>query len=355
MNNALVQLTSIHFKTFFREPGIVFWAIVFPILISWVLGIAFTSKGESAMRVIVVENAPSVSGMIDKFFPTGSSDFTRTIGKDIASPIQITFQRGTVKQAQLALKKGLINLYITLNTNGITYHYDPNNNEARTSHLIIERSLIPQASLSTLKPVTTQGSRYIDFLIPGLMAFGIMNSCLWGISYNLIEFRMKKLLRRMVATPMQKSSFFISLIIARIILSSLETTFLILFAFFYFKISLTGSITALILVYLSGIAVFSGISILISSRTSNSQVGNGIINAVILPMTILSGVFFNYQNFPVWAIKVIKLLPLTVLVDNLRGIFIEGFSLSMVAIPSFLLICIGMVLFIIGLRIYKWY
>ena len=182
-----------------------------------------------------------------------------------------------------------------------------------------------------------------------------MNSCLWGISYNLIEYRMKKLLRRMVATPMRKSYFFLSLILARIILSSVETTFLILFALLYFKISITGSIPALFMIYLSGICVFSGIAILVSARTSNSQVGNGIINVVILPMTILSGVFFNYHNFPEWAVKIIQFLPLTVLTDNLRGIFVEGFSNSSVVFPSLGLMLAGCLCFLVGLRIYKWY
>jgi ABC-2 type transport system permease protein len=223
---------------------------------------------------------------------------------------------------------------------------------------MIEREINrqPQAQVrSSIMPITTKGNRYIDFLIPGLIAMGIMNSCLWGISWNLIEFRMKKLLRRMVATPMSKKDFLLSNLITRTLIGAFETSTLLLFAFLYFRISLEGSVLALLLIYLAGIMAFSGIAIIISSRTASSQIGNGLINAVTLPMMILSGIFFSYHNFPDWCIPFIKYLPLTLLADSIRSIFIEGAGIKEISTAFVVLTLTGVVSFFAGLKMYKWY
>ena len=205
-----------------------------------------------------------------------------------------------------------------------------------------------------IEPLTESGARYIDFLIPGLIALGIMNSCLWGISYSLIDMRSKKLLRRMVATPMSKVNFIASLYISRMGLGLIESFLLILFARFYFHVHMEGNIFLYLLIFLSGYLAFSGIALLVSSRTSNSQIGNGLINAINMPMMVLSGVFFSYHNFPDWTIPVIRKLPLTMLADSIRGIFVEGAVFKDIAVEMIILSAIGILLSFIGLKIYKW-
>jgi ABC-type polysaccharide/polyol phosphate export permease len=166
---------------------------------------------------------------------------------------------------------------------------------------------------------------------------------------------MKKLLRRMVATPMRKSIFLSSHIVTRIILGGFETVLLLTFAYLYFGTEITGSIAAFIAVFLAGIMAFSGIAIFMASRTAKTEVANGLVNVVTLPMLILSGIFFNYHNFPDWAIPVIQALPLTVLADSIRAIFIEAAGFQEIARPVIILCTTGLVTFIIGLKIFKWY
>ena len=199
------------------------------------------------------------------------------------------------------------------------------------------------------------GTRYIDFLVPGLIALGIMNSCIWGIGWSLIETRMKKLLRRMVATPMKKSRFLGSYIITRVILGGLETLLLLLFTRLYFGTEITGSVAAFVAVFLAGIFAFSGIAILIASRTAKTEVANGLVNLITLPMMILSGIFFNYHNFPDWAIPVIQALPLTLLADSIRAVFIEAAGFTEIVKAIAILLTTGLVTFGIGLRMFKWY
>ena len=341
MTRSLTQLVLIQLKGFFREPAILFWAILFPILMAWILGVAFSSKGESARTVYVIGND----------IPPQFRE-TRVVGTDVGSPVRIRFVHSSEKEAVRAIKRGLTSLYIEVQGDSVTYHYDPKNADGQLTHLMLERN---PGDVSLLQPLEAKGTRYIDFLIPGLISLGIMNSCLWGIGWSLIETRMKKLLRRMVATPMKRSEFLGSFVIARIILNSVEILLLLLFSWLYFGTEITGSPLALILLFLAGIFSFCGIGILIASRTQKTEVGNGLINAVTLSMTILSGIFFNYHNFPDWAVTIISFLPLTLLADAVRAVFIEAAQLTDVVGTLIILVALGLVTFIIGLRIFKWY
>jgi ABC-2 type transport system permease protein len=344
--SSLYQLILVHFKTFFREPAILFWAILFPILMAWVLGIAFSNKRETLKTVYVIGDKP-VSEKI-----TGEKIFSRESG----NPFKITFKGSGEREAVKAIKRGIISLYIETKEDSLIYHFDPANPDARLTHLIIDRELSgSKASLSSIRILESKGTRYIDFLIPGLIALGIMNSCIWGIGWTLIETRMKKLLRRMVATPMKKSVFLGSHVITRLILGGIETALLFIFSYFYFGTSITGSVPAFLAVFFAGVIAFSGIGILIASRTDKSEIGNGLVNAVTLSMTILSGVFFNYHNFPDWAISFIQLLPLTLLADVLRAIFIEAAGFQEVIKPVVILLLTGAITFTAGMRIFKWY
>jgi ABC-type multidrug transport system permease subunit len=206
-----------------------------------------------------------------------------------------------------------------------------------------------------IKPLTITGTRYIDFLVPGLITMGVMMSTMWGLSYGLIEKRSKKLLRRLVATPMKKSHFLIALITVRVAMNFFEAMALLIFGIIAFKMTIQGSIPAMILLFLAGNIAFAGIAVLASSHTSNTEVGNGIINFVVMPMMILSGIFFSYQNFPDWSIPVIQMFPLTMLTDGIRSIFNEGAGFPEVALPVLILTATGVIFFGAGLKIFKWH
>ena len=258
------------------------------------------------------------------------------------------------------LKRGTINVILTGSKDSVQYHFDPMNSDAELTYLKLS-SIVGKGDIlevkanSEIKPLTIKGTRYIDFLVPGLIAMGVMMSCMWGISYGIIEKRSKKLLRRLVATPMRKSHLLIALITVRITMNLIESLVLLIFSLFAFKMSVQGDLTALILLYLAGNVAFSGIAVFVSSHTSNTEVGNGLINAVVMPMMVLSGIFFSYHNFPDWSIGVIKNLPLTMMTDGIRSIFNEGAGFNEVVMPILILTAIGALFFSAGLKIFKWH
>jgi len=373
--NQLWQLIIALFREIIREPGVLFWGILFPILMSLGLGIAFTKKTDVTRKIAVINNsgvtdAIAHNTIVDGFLQNkceknnepeeGEWQWKYTIRDEKLGNSIFLFYSMNWDEAMKLLKRGTINVLVTGKNDSVEYHFDPMNSDAELTYLKIS-SIIGNGgvtevkNLSEIRPLTISGTRYIDFLVPGLITMGVMMSCMWGISYGIIEKRSKKLLRRLVATPMKKSHFLIALISVRIIMNIIESAVLLIFALIVFKMHVQGDLTALLLLYIAGNIAFAGIAVLVSSHTSNTEVGNGLINFVVMPMMILSGIFFSYQNFPDWSISVIKYFPLTMLTDGVRSIFNEGAGYPEVALPILILTLIGVIFFTIGLKIFKWH
>lgn len=370
--NQLWLLTSALFREIIREPGVLFWGILFPILMSLGLGLAFTKKADVVRKVAVI----SMTEMTDTdtsdliIFLKNKCEINTNNKEDFRWKYEIRneklgntlflFYELSWDDAMIQLKRGTVNLILKDNNGQTEYHFDPMNSDAELTYLklggiIGSGMVVPQERSAEIKPLTITGTRYIDFLVPGLVAMGVMMSSMWGISYGIIEKRSKKLLRRLVATPMKKSYFLIALITVRLTMNVFEAAVLILFAVLAFHMSIQGGIMALILIFIAGNAAFAGMAVLVSSHTSNTEVGNGLINFVVMPMMVLSGIFFSYHNFPDWSISVIQKLPLTMMTDGVRSIFNEGAGFPEIIFPAVVLFIMGAVFFSAGLKIFKWH
>jgi ABC-2 type transport system permease protein len=352
-----IQVVVIHLKEIIRTPGIIFWGIGFPVLMAWGLGLAFTQAGELRQNV-AIDTAVNWEEVVPDFRAKGINEDGIKIGNAQIGYTHYQFFRRAWDAALIDLKRGKIDLIVGQENGALKYHFDPQNPEAQMAYLHLQQVFYGQnlyASDYNIEPMTQQGTRYIDFLIPGLVAMGVMMSCMWGISYNLIDKRAKKLMRRMVATPMNRSTFLAGMLTARLVLNFVEAVVLILFAWWAFDVVIQGSLLGLTIIFVSGNIVFSGIAMFISSRIQTTEVGNGLINLVVMPMMILSGIFFSYQSFPDWAIQLIQLLPLTSLADVTRGIYNEGFGLAEVVQPALLMNGFGLGFFFAGLKMFRWY
>ncbi len=372
----LIQLISAHFKEIIRHPAVIFWGIIFPILMALGLGIAFTRQTGIVRHVAVIENDQAVTENAnnklsihaflekhaDKIKPVGSKPqlYKLTLANEKLGDTTFIFEKTTWHHAMILLKRGNLSIIMDEKNNRIEYHFDPLNTDAHFSYLKLSKFFTQngtpvEENLESVQPLTVHGTRYIDFLVPGLMAMGVMMSCMWGMSYGMIDKRSKKLLRRMVATPMKKSYFLISLMTVRIAMNLIESALLFLFAWLVFHITIEGSLAGLFTIFIAGNIAFGGIAIFISCRTSNTEIGNGLVNAVVMPMMVLSGVFFSYYNFPDWSIPFIQKLPLTLLADGLRSIFIEGAGFTEAILPAAILLSIGIFFFSAGLKFFKWH
>jgi len=370
----LFQLIKAHFLELMREPAVLFWGIVFPILMSLGLGAAFSTKQDVIRKIGVIKTTNSIvsdtSSFIGNFLVKNTSKeyhsgerttyYSFKIKNEKLGNTSFFFQETNWKDAIVALKRGKFNIVMEEKNKKISYFFDPGNPDAQLTYIkiskfFVSKNYIYQENTDHIKILSLEGTRYIDFLIPGLIAMGIMMSSMWGISYTIIERRSKKFLRRMVSTPMKKSHLLISIIIVRFMMNFIEAGLLFIFAYFVFDIHIQGSIPALLMVFITGNIAFAGIAVFISSNTSKTEIGNGLINVVVMPMMVLSGIFFSYHNFPEWFIPIIQKFPLTIMADDIRSIFIEGAGFAETAIHSMMLTITGIVFFAAGVKYFKWY
>jgi len=375
-NSQLYHLIMANIKELIREPGVLFWGIVFPILMSLGLGVAFTKKKDviTTIAVIgqnhVIHHPADTTSVLLSFLQDNRATLERntqgfvgrrlTIPDDKLGNTTFIFLAMDWQKAMALLKRGNLNIVLDEKKGRVQYHFDPMNPDAQLTYLKLSKLFnasgpVVQGANTEINPLTVSGTRYIDFLVPGLIAMGVMMSCMWGVSYAIIERRSKKLLRRMVATPMKRSNFLIALIAVRMLMNFVEAGLLFLFAWLAFNITIQGSVTALLVLFIAGNVAFAGIAIFIASHTAKTEIGNGLINALSMPMMVLSGIFFSYHNFPEWSIPVIQKFPLTMMADGMRSAFIEGAGFAELTVPIIVLSAIGVIFFTAGMRIFKWH
>src|SRR5215831_13019741 len=329
-----------------REPEVVFWVFVFPLLLALGLGIAFRNKPSDAVSVAVVSGA-------------GAQDAQSMLGR---SPQHDRFKAQSLSadQANNGFRLGKFDLVVEPDgKGGFQYRYDPARPESVLAKAEVDDALQTaagrkQALLTTAATSSEPGSRYIDFLIPGLLGMNLMNSGMWGIGFALVDMRQRKLLKRFVGTPMRRTDFLMALASSRLILMIIEVGLLLLFGVLFFHMRVLGSVAAIAVIAGIGSLTFGGLGLLTASRAQKIESVSGLINIVMMPMWILSGVFFSYERFPAAVQTFIKLLPLTALNDALRATILEGSSLVSQTGRLSVLALWGGLSFFLALRWFRW-
>jgi ABC-2 type transport system permease protein len=345
-----------------REPEVIFWVFIFPLLLAAGLGIAFRNKPADVTSVVVIEGAGAQKtlAMLQNSGDRSSPDKQPS---DKSSSDKNSTIRATVLDRDAALNAfhvGKYDLAIESNPDGsYTYYYDPARPESVLSRAEIDAALQSAAGRKDAIATSAQsssepGSRYIDFLIPGLLGMNLMNSGMWGVGFALVEMRQRKLLKRFVATPMRRSDFLLALTSSRLVLMVIEVGLLLGFGVLVFHMRVQGSILSVIFLGMLGAVTFGGVGLLTACRAQKIESVSGLINLVMMPMWIFSGVFFSYQKFPAMAHPFIKALPLTALNDALRATIIEGASLGSQSGRLLVLAVWGGVSFILALRWFRW-
>ena len=344
MRSSMVQLTLVRFREFIREPEAVFWTFVFPVLLAAGLGIAFRQRGPDVLPVGVVARPNSAA-------------IVQTLKKDSTLSVQSFDDSAGAK----ALRTGKITLLLvpTIRPDSVRYIYDKSRGEAANARVIVDRAV--QSGAGRVDPVrssdtfvTEPGSRYIDFLVPGLLGMNLMGSSIWGLGFTIVTARSKKLLKRLMATPMSRAQYLASFLCSRLIFLILEIVTLLGFGHWAFGVPLRGSLGTLLLICFLAALSFGGLGLLSASRARTTEAVSGIMNFIMLPMWIFSGVFFSSANFPHAVQPFIKLLPLTAVNDALRLNMLEGASLAAVSPQLLVIIVWGLVTFFAALKLFRW-
>jgi ABC-type multidrug transport system permease subunit len=329
-----------------REPEVVFWVFVFPLLLALGLGIAFRNKpapSASPVAIVAGAQAQNVEAMLRR------------------SPLFASSKIGVVNAnaAQNGFRLGKYDLVIEPGEGGFQYRYDPARPESILARSQVDDALQAAAgrkdAVATTSVTSSEpGSRYIDFLIPGLLGMNLMNSGMWGIGFALVDMRQRKLLKRFVGTPMRRGDFLLALMSSRLILMVIEVGLLLVFGVFAFHMRVLGSVFSIALLGSMGSLCFGAVGLLTASRARKIESVSGLINLVMMPMWIFSGVFFSYERFPAVLQPLIKALPLTALNDALRACILEGTPLLHQWSRLLVLGIWGGLSFVLALKWFRW-
>ena len=340
-SHPLFQLTLARFRDFMREPEAMFWTFFFPVIMSIALGIAFRNKGPEPVHVAIVSTAQASRASV----ALGAAKIDARVLPESA--------------ALEELRKGRVALLVIATDSGYTYRYDPTQPESRVAKLVVDDAL--QIGAGRADPVLTRddhvqekGSRYIDFVIPGLIGLNLLSTGLWGVGYTVVRMRNDKLLKRLMSTPIRRSHFLLSFIFNRLIFLVAELAIVIGFAWIVFDVPIRGSLLTLVAVAALGACTFTGLGLLIAARTSSVESVQGYMNIVAVPMWILSGVFFSSDNFPAMMQPFIQALPLTALNNAMRAIMLDGSGVADIAGAILNLVVWGAISFILAIRLFRW-
>lgn len=337
----LTELTSVRLKEFLREPEAVFWVFAFPLLLTMALGYAFRQSGPEKIPVGVVKDARA----------------NARVAALAKSPL-LQVRVYEPEEGREQLRRGKISLLVEGDATPV-YRLDPTRPDARTARLEVDQALQVAAGRRNViaareQHVTEQGSRYIDFLVPGLLGMNLMGTGIWGIAFSVVNSRLKKLLKRFVATPMRRWQYLLSHFLSRLVFLVMEVAALVAFAWLMFDVEVRGSLVVFSLLCLLGGLAFTGVGILVASRARTIEAVSGLTNLIMLPMWVCSGVFFSYERFPDAAMPFIRALPLTALNDALRAVMNDGLGVAEIAPQLGVLIVWGLVSSVIGLKIFRW-
>jgi ABC-2 type transport system permease protein len=341
---ALREMTLTRLRVMLREPEVVFWVFFFPVLLALGLGVAFSNPAPERLQVAVVGSAPGLPAPGLQVAPGGTElDFVPMPGGEAGE----------------ALARGEVALVLEPVADSLIYRYDATRPEGRTARLAVDALVQDASGGSRPRPVRSEevrerGGRYIDWLIPGLIGFNLMSTGLWAVGFYLTQMRSSKQLKRLVATPMHRGDFLLAQMLARLVFLVAEVPLLVVFAWLVFGVTVEGGITALVAVVLVGGGAFAGFGLLAASRTRTTEGVSGIINVIVMPMTVLSGVFFSTARFPEAIQPVIAALPLTALNDALRGVYNDGLSLAAVGGELAIVAAWGVGAFLLALRWFRW-
>jgi ABC-type multidrug transport system permease subunit len=343
VDRSLVQLTLVRYREFIRQPEAVFWTFVFPVLLAVGLGLAFRSKAPDKPKIGVVS-------------PPQAQSFVSSLKKDSS----IIVQELTASAAAKALRTAKVALIVLADSGGkVRYVYDAGRGESVNARLLVDGAIQRGAGRTdpvavTDQKVTERGSRYIDFVIPGLLGMNLMGSGIWGIGFAIVDSRSKRLLKRFMATPMSRAEYLLSFLFSRLFFLILEVITLVGFGALVFGVPTRGSFIELAMICLLSALSFSALGLLIASRAKTIEGVSGLMNLVMMPMWIFSGVFFSSSNFPAVVQPLIKALPLTAVNDALRANMLEGTQITALGIEMAVIAGWLVISFVAALKLFRW-
>lgn len=345
ISRSLVEMVKCRWREFKREPSAFAFVLLFPVIFMIVLGISFNSDAPQTKLI----------GLSDAF-PKDGNLYQELVGDN-----SIKLSYGPDEKLQKLMIKGQISLQVSKSGSGeIAYTFDKNSPDGQLTQLYVDRIVQNSAGQTQLvrtsqKLIETVGSRYVDFLIPGLLAFSIMSTSMFGTGMVLVVNRRENLLKRYLTTPMKPFEYIMSHVIGRQLIMFIEFAIIISAGLLFFGFTVKGNFLSFLLLAILGTFQFTFLAMLLGAKTNNAGAYNGISNLMMLPMMFLCGIWYSKYNFPDWLQLVAEALPLTPLVDSLRAVSLEGAGLSDIGMQLSMITGYTLLFGFLSKRTFRWY
>ncbi len=341
----LKQIALTSFREFIRTPEAVFWTYGFPVIMAMVLGLAFSSDEQVPLPVVVVR-------------AEGQTELVQPLTARLSDNKRLSVTELPRDEAELGFKHGKFVVMLEGPVSAPKMSFDRMRPDAELTRMHVEHTLLHRGGdgreVITTSSVEIAGSRYIDFLIPGLIGLNLLGAGMWGVGFNVVRMRDRKMLRRLMVTPMRKVEFLFAFMLSRLVLVIPDAALIVLFGALAFDVPVLGSLWIIMLVTLLGGFCFMGLGLLVAARTKTIEGVSGIMNLIMVPMWLLGGSFFSSERFPDAMQWLIQALPITHINDALRAVMLEGSGLAEVWGQLLFLLLFSVACLFSAVKLFRW-
>jgi len=352
-----LTLAKTFLKIFLRDRQAMFFSLFFPVIFMTVFGLV-GSQEPSAIAVGIADNA---NGEL-------SQEFVQLLEANQQFDV-VTGDEATLREMLITGDTSLVLVIpqtFEASNQNVTLRLLVDASQVQELGLImpvleqtllaIERQLRNSEPLFSLavEDVQARSQRYLDFLVPGLLAFTLMQVAIAGSGFNIVEYRRKGILKRLFVTPLLPRDFIAGIVMSRIVLSLTQISVLLGVAVFFLDVTIVGSFAALYSIIFTGSVIFLCIGFWLGSLAKTQQSIQAIGNLVVFPQIFLSGIFYPIDVLPTLVQPLAKILPLSFVANALREIANNGASLFQIA-PDLIGITVWMVIsFVLATRFFVW-
>ena len=337
-------------RMIYRDRQVLFWALAFPIIFAVVFGLFGFEDAPEVEIELQGDRASSLYEGIEEGLK-GIEPFTVNESTDAS-------------EAAAHIADGETDVVVTVDGSVVHVRYNETNFDTNRFAIAAIDQVVNEANLAAAgvtEPAVTMETTaiageditYYDFLLPGLVAMGLMNASIGGMAVAIARFREQKILRRIMATPLDPRRFLAAQVSARLVLAVVQAALILAVGVFAFGATIHGNVAWIFVLAAIGNLIFLNIGFSIAGRAKNPDAADGMANAISLPMLFLSGTFFPTDSLPDVMQTIVAILPLTPLLEAMRIVAVDGEPITAASSQLLLLLVWVVVSFAIASRLFR--
>ncbi|WP_372782137.1 ABC transporter permease [Litorivivens sp.] len=320
---------------FYRDKAALSWAFIFPLLIIVGCALAFSNPDQTVLRLGIV----------------GTADNYQDLSLAQQPYVESTEYQSKPRALE-QIQHHQIDLLVEREFDGLRYWVNPESSAGLAARQLL-LSLDSNKQLAE-EQLTGQAVRYVDWVMPGVLAMNMMFAALFGIGYVIVRYRQNGVLKRFQATPVSALQFIVAQMASRLMIVVVVNSLIFIGCDYFLNLLMLGSYSLLLLIVLAGSLSLLALGLVIASRTASEELAGGLLNTLTWPMMFFSEIWFSLENAPGWMQGFANLMPLTHVVKAARAVMIEGAGLAAIAHHLAALLITTALCLLLAARLFRW-